>query len=71
MSEKNVVSGVISKSHPKSWFERFHIDSYSATQLFNASRSGLTIILQMIVCDGLIVIAECVSREDYEANNEV
>ena len=71
MSEKSVVNTIISKSHPKSWFERFQIDSYNATRLFNESRSGSTIILQMMVCDGLVVIAECVSKEDYEAKNEV
>ena len=71
MSEKNVVNGVISKSHPKSWFERFHIDSKKGWHLFHEDRYGSTIILQMMSCGDLVVIAECVSREDYEANNEV
>ena len=71
MSEKSVVNTIISKSHPKSWFERFQIDSKKGWHLFHEDRYGSTIILQMMSCDGLVVIAECVSKEDYEAKNGV
>jgi hypothetical protein len=30
----NAVTGAILKNHPKSWFERFHLDSERAEQLF-------------------------------------
>ena len=31
----NAVTGAILKNHPKSWFERFHLDSPRAKALFN------------------------------------
>ena len=30
----NAVTGAILKNHPKSWFERFHLDSKRAKELF-------------------------------------
>lgn len=60
----NAVSGAILKNHPKSWFERFHLNSGRADQLFVSGSH--TVILQMVVCGEMQVMAELVYRKDLE-----
>ncbi len=78
----NAVTGAILKNHPKSWFERFHLESIRANNLltegghkgkdfFYSNEYELNpekdiIVLQMVICGDMEVIAECVYRKDYE-----
>lgn len=73
----NAVTGAILKNHPKSWFERFHLTSPRAKELFQegghkfgkysdkAEKIGIT-ILQMVLCGDMDVMAELVYTKDYE-----
>lgn len=64
----NAVSGAILKSHPKSWFERFHLKSSRASQLL---KSGCgQIVLQMVICGDMEVVAELVNSSEYESDAE-
>lgn len=75
----NAVTGAILKNHPKSWFERFHLKSPRAEELFreggykfnrysdNKDKIGIT-ILQMVICGDMDVMAELVYTSDYEAH---
>lgn len=60
----NAVSGAILKNHPKSWFERFHLESNRAKGLL--CNGGNIVVLQMVVCGDMEVMAELVYRKDYE-----
>ena len=75
----NAVTGAILKNHPKSWFERFHLQSNRAKALFQEgghkayTRYGDTrdpendiTILQMVICGDMEVMAELVYTKDYE-----
>lgn len=78
----NAVTGAILKNHPKSWFERFHLNSERAKLLFkegghkfgyydvNNGKIGIT-ILQMVICGDMEVMAELVYTKDYEMEIEV
>ena len=76
----NAVTGAILKNHPKSWFERFHLNSNRAKELFiegghkfskywDSSKfedyGGIT-VLQMVICGDMEVMAELVYTKDYE-----
>ena len=73
----NAVTGAILKNHPKSWFERFHLTSSRAKELFQEGghkfgrysgkdeKIGIT-ILQMVLCGDMDVMAELVYTKDYE-----
>ena len=75
----NAVTGAILKNHPKSWFERFHLDSPRANKLFTSGGyefdryreevlykkyKGIT-VLQMVLCGNMEVMAELVYTNDY------
>ena len=78
----NAVTGAILKNHPKSWFERFHLESKRADQLltegghkgkdwiysdkYNLNPEKDITVLQMVICGDMEVIAECVYRKDYD-----
>ena len=79
----NAVTGAILKNHPKSWFERFNLNSERAKSLFkegghkfwiydneNKDKIGIT-ILQMVICGDMEVMAELVYTKDYEMSVEV
>ncbi len=79
----NAVTGAILKNHPKSWFERFHLDSYRAGQLlvegghkfsdsyrYQAEKHGGITILQMVICGDREVMAELVYTKDYYNEGE-
>ena len=75
----NAVTGAILKNHPKSWFERFHLQSNRAKRLlveggdkgepegyssYNSSKA--ITVLQMVICGDMEVMAELVYKKDYE-----
>ena len=71
----NAVTGAILKNHPKSWFERFHLNSKRANQLlvegghhtqYNSEKD--IVVLQMVICGDMEVIAELVYMKDYNAS---
>lgn len=64
----NAVTGAIIKNYNKSWFERFHLQSKRAKELL--TRGNNTVVLQMVVCGDMEVMAECISRQDFEAQRE-
>jgi hypothetical protein len=77
----NAVTGAILKNHPKSWFERFHLDSPRAKQLLTEgghkydeyrqdvwyTKYGGITVLQMVICGDREVMAELVYTNDYNA----
>lgn len=63
----NAVTGAILKNHPKSWIERFHLRSKRADSLIGGETHTGTVVLQVVVCGDMEVMAECVSRKDFEA----
>lgn len=79
----NAVTGAILKNHPKSWFERFHLQSNRAEALFQEGghkaytyyrgtrdpEKDIT-ILQMVICGDMEVMAELVYTKDYEMKIE-
>lgn len=74
----NAVTGAILKNHPKSWFERFHLNSARARELFvegghkyyEGNKIKNTIILQMVICGDMEVMAELVDANDYNMEIE-
>ena len=75
----NAVTGAILKNHPKSWFERFHLNSERAKQLLIEGGhkfdryyykdkfekyNGIT-VLQMVICGDMEVMAELIYTKDY------
>ena len=77
----NAVTGAILKNHPKSWFERFHLQSERAKRLLSEGgdkgrkiESRICIdnpdnaitVLQMVICGDMEVMAELVYTKDYE-----
>ncbi len=74
----NATTGGILKNHPSSWFERFNLKSIRSDILLHKPTNNEdddVIILQMVICGDMEVIAECVTRKDYESwrkdlNNE-
>ena len=76
----NAVTGAILKNHPKSWFERFHLNSSRANQLlvegghkfdsayiYKVEEYGGITVLQMVICGDREVMAELVYTKDYNA----
>ena len=62
--EINAVSGAIVKSHKKSWMKRFHLESdFAARALCENSNA---VVLQMVVCGNMQVMAELISKTDFE-----
>ena len=76
----NAVTGAILKNHPKSWFERFHLQSQRAKELLvegghkyyvdawkheHLPEKDIT-VLQMVICGDMEVMAELVYTNDYE-----
>jgi len=67
-SESNVrinsqsASGSIGKTHPKSFFQRFHINSDYAARM---RRNEEDVILQVLVCYDGYMIAETVKAKNY------
>lgn len=64
----NSISGTLVKSHPDSWFERFHLKSNRADSRFDQSAKLIT--LQTMVVGDMEVLAEVVRKEDYFAESE-
>lgn len=68
----NAVTGAILKNHPKSWFERFHLQSNRAERLLREgghkpapySNEKAITVLQMVICGDMEALAECVYTED-------
>lgn len=59
----NSISGTLVKSHPDSWFERYHLNSkFSDKRL---KEESYVITLQTMVVGEMEVISEVVKREDY------
>ena len=54
----NAVTGAILKNHPKSWFERFHLQSSRAKSLLTEGGHSRIIVLQMMICGDMEVIAD-------------
>lgn len=77
----NAVTGAILKNHPKSWFERFHLESPRAKQLLTEGghtydeyrqdvwykKYGGITVLQMVICGDMEVMAELVYTKDYNS----
>ncbi|AIS61345.1 hypothetical protein HN39_01960 [Listeria monocytogenes] len=61
----NSVSGTLFKTHDKSFFKRFHLQSNFAIEHLS-SDVGTYIILQIMICGDMEVLAELVRRSDYE-----
>lgn len=80
----NAVTGALLKNHPKSWFERFHLQSNRAKELlqegghkYYADRWKEThipekdiTVLQMVICGDMEVMAELVYTKDYETQKD-
>lgn len=80
----NAVSGHILKSHPLSFFQRFHLKSKMAENILGddptyRSKRGNTlsyasehavVILQMLVCGDMEVLAEIMFKDDYDNANK-
>jgi hypothetical protein len=75
----NAVTGAILKNHPKSWFERFHLQSTRAEKLLCEGGHKYThyysgarepdkdiTVLQMVICGDMEVMAELIYTKDYE-----
>ena len=60
-------SGILQKSHPKSKFIRYHINSNWATNMENFKG----VILQTMICADGWMISEYVAREDYDISGGV
>lgn len=71
----NAVSGTLVKNHPKSFFERFHLNSEYAKQALSSephiretrySPKTPVIVLQIMVVGDMEVIAEIVRESEYD-----
>ena len=77
----NAVTGAILKNHPKSWFERFNLNSNRANRLlseggdrgcewtgyrYKDNPDNAITVLQMVICGDMEVMAELVYTKDYE-----
>ena len=69
----NAVSGNITKTYPKSFFQRFHLKSTMAENLLSSSPalgSGYSKtpvqVIQMMMCGDMEVIAEIITQSDYD-----
>lgn len=72
-------SGGIYKTYPQSWFKRFHLNSEFSKALFKSPHERNKyendkdvnedyIILQMVICGDMEVIAELITKQDFEKN---
>lgn len=68
-------SGGIYKTYPESWFKRFNLNSPLAEILFKSPHEKYTynkddnedyIILQMVLCGDMEVIAELITKKDFD-----
>lgn len=59
----NSISGTLVKTHPDSWFERYHLKSVKADKRLS-EESGI-ITLQTMVVGEMQVISEVVRHKDY------
>lgn len=80
----NAVTGHILKSHPLSFFQRFHLRSNMAENILGDKPTYKTkrgdslsyashhdvVILQMLVCGDMEVIAEIMFKDDYDNANK-
>lgn len=72
----NAVNGTIIKSYPKSFFEKFNLNSQFAKEVLNASpfiETGISknheepiVVLQMMICGDMEVIAEIMFKKDFD-----
>ena len=58
------VTGSITKTYIKSYFERFHLSSRNS-QLY-LSKDSPIVIIQMVVVGDMEVIAEIMGKDDYD-----
>jgi len=60
----SAVSGTITKTYVKSWFQRFHLQSHTAGQILTEGYGHC--VLQVMVCGDMQVIAEIITKKDLE-----
>ena len=70
----SAVSGTLVKTSPKSFFEKFHIDSDMADWLFDSNpklkgaygKFKSVVVLQVMLCGEKKLIAEIMWKDDYD-----
>lgn len=60
----NAVRGTIMKNYKNSSFERFHLDSRFADEVF--SEDSKYVVLQIMLCGDREVIAELMNKSDFD-----
>ena len=65
----NAVSGTITKTYMKSWFECFHVKSNKAETVFWSDYSK--VVLQVILCGDGFLIAEMITKPDFEEATQI
>lgn len=70
----HAVSGTIIKSHPKSRFIRFHMNSEMARAAFSAQQPKINkdkvVILQVMLCGEKELIVEYMKETDYQTDEK-
>lgn len=66
----NLPSGTLMKTHPKSWFKMYHLESPFANRLH--AEDGKTVILQSMLVGNKEVLSELVDKKEFlkEVANE-
>lgn len=66
----NLPSGTLMKTHPKSWFKKYHLESPMANRLH--TKDGDFIILQSMLVGDKEVLSELVDKKEFlsEVANE-
>ena len=62
----NACSGGIYKTYKESWFERFHLKSSRSEKLLSNNEYSHIIVLQMVICGDMEVMAELITKQDFE-----
>lgn len=78
-SHVNAVIGNITKTYAKSFFKRFHLKSSLAENLLNSDpemrvklpgrsyeSTVSVVVIQMVICGDMEVMAEIMTKSDYE-----
>lgn len=67
----NLPSGTLMKTHPKSWFKMYHLESPLANSLH--TEDGDTVILQSMLVGDKEVLSELVDKKEFlnEVENDL
>lgn len=66
----NLPSGTLMKTHPKSWFKMYHLDSPFANKIHD--EKSVVVTLQSMLVGDMKVLSELVKKDDFlkEVANE-